>query len=186
MARLPPTLFRAKGNAMDAPNDITLRLVPLDDTFALRKAVLRPWLTREEYRATYAGKGEHFHVGALRDRTVISTAGFIAGAHPDYTQAFGPLQWQLRGMASDPAVQGRGLGGRVLAFGIEELARRLAAAGQKGAALWCNGRTVAQAFYERHGFRPIGDLFETPGTGPHYVFWRKVEAAIADSPPSSV
>ena len=100
----------------------------------------------------------------------------MTGAHTDYMNEFGPRQWQLRGMASDPSVQGRGIGGRVLTFGLEELARRLAAAGQASAVVWCNGRTGAQAFYQRHGFRPIGNLFETPGTGPHYVFWRKVAA----------
>lgn len=154
---------------------ITIRLVALDDTFALRKAVLRPWLTLEESRATWAGCGEQFHVGALQDGRVVSTAGFLIEAHPDYGDVFGPLQWRLRGMASE--LQGQGLGGRVLDFGIAELARRLAARGEPTAALWCSGRTGAQRFYERHGFRPIGALFETPGTGPHYVFWRWVEAA---------
>jgi GNAT superfamily N-acetyltransferase len=97
-------------------------------------------------------------------------------ALPDYLDAFGPLQWRLRGMASDPALQGQGLGGRVLEFGVDEVARRLGAAGQSSAGVWCSGRTGAQRFYERLGFAAIGDLYETPGTGPHYVFWRKVVA----------
>ncbi|WP_193366751.1 GNAT family N-acetyltransferase [Pelagibius marinus] len=168
---------------MDTPGtltDITLQLVDLDETFELRRAVLRPWLTPAEAAATYAGAGEHFHVGALQGgpqgKRLVSTAGFMAEAQPDYAEDFGPEPWRLRGMASDPAVQGRGLGGRVLEFGIAELARRLAARGEDSAVVWCNGRTGAQTFYERHGFRPIGALFETPGTGPHYVFWRRVAA----------
>lgn len=158
-----------------ALSDIAIRLVDLDATFELRRDVLRPWLTPETARATYAGKGEHFHVGALLEGRVVSTAGFAMEAHPDYAAAFGPVQWRLRGMATYPAFQGGGLGGRVLVFGIEELARRLRTAGQDAAVVWCNGRTGAQGFYERHGFQPIGALFETPGTGPHYVFWRKVD-----------
>ena len=158
------------------PADITIQLVPLDDTFALRKAVLRPWLTLEEARASWAGFDEHFHVGALQAGRVVSTAGFVIEAHPDYVKEFGAQQWRLRGMASDPTVQGQGLGGQVLDFGSAEIARRLRATGEASATLWCNGRTGAQRFYERHGFQPIGDLFETPGTGPHYVFWRRVEA----------
>lgn len=156
---------------------LAIRLVALDDTFALRKAVLRPWLTPEEARATWAGTPEHFQVGAVEDGRVVSTAGFLIEGQPDYGDVFGPLQWRLRGMASEPALQGRGLGGRVLDFGIAELARRLAARGEPSAALWCNGRTGAQRFYERHGFQAIGALFETPGTGSHYVFWRRVDAA---------
>jgi len=165
---------------MHTPAELTefpIRLVALDDTFALRKAVLRPWLTPEEARATWAGTPEHFQVGAIEDGRVVSTAGFLIEAHPDYGDVFGPLQWRLRGMASEPALQGLGVGGRVLDFGIAELARRLAARGEPSAALWCNGRTGAQRFYERHGFQAIGELFETPGTGPHYVFWRRVDAA---------
>jgi GNAT superfamily N-acetyltransferase len=157
--------------------ELSIRLVALDDTFALRKMVLRPWLTPEEARATWADVAEHFQVGAVGDGRVVSTAGFLIEAHPDYGNVFGPLQWRLRGMASEPALQGRGVGGRVLDFGIAELARRLAARGEPSAALWCSGRTGAQHFYERHGFRPIGDVYETPGTGPHYVFWRRVDAA---------
>jgi GNAT superfamily N-acetyltransferase len=162
---------------MDATADTPIQLVSLDDTFPLRKAVLRPWLTPEEARATWADTPEHFQVGAVQDERVVSTAGFLIEAHPDYGASFGPLQWRLRGMASEPALQGQGVGGRVLDFGIVELARRLAARGEPSAALWCNGRTGAQRFYERHGFHAIGALFETPGTGPHYVFWRRVDAA---------
>ncbi len=169
------------GMAMVPPetlSDIEIRLVALDETFALRKAVLRPWLTRADARAAYDGLEEHFQVGALRGGRLVSTAGFVIDTHPDYREApFGPLQWRLRGMATEPAQQGQGLGGRVVAFGIEEIARRLSAAGQTQATLWCNGRTGAQTFYQRCGFAPLGKVFETPGTGPHYVFWRNVDAA---------
>lgn len=164
---------------MNAPADLTefpIRLVELDDTFALRKAVLRPWLTPEEARATWADAREHFQVGAVRDGKVVSTAGFLIEAHPDYAAEFGPLAWRLRGMASEPALRGLGVGGRVLDFGIAEIARRLGARGAASATLWCSGRTGAQRFYERHGFQAIGDLYETPGTGPHFVFWRRVAA----------
>lgn len=158
------------------PHLIAIRFVELDETFALRKAVLRPWLTPEEARAPWAETPEHFQVGALHDGRVVSTAGFLIETQPEYGDLFGPLQWRLRGMASDPALRSRGLGGRVLEFGIAEIARRLAARGEAAAALWCNGRTGAQRFYERHGFQAIGELFETPGTGPHFVFWRRVAA----------
>lgn len=165
---------------MDAPTElpeISVALVDLDATFALRKAVLRPWLTPEAARATWADTAEHFQVGALRGGRVVSTAGFLIEAHPDYLTDFGPAPWRLRGMATLPEARSRGLGGRVLDFGIAEIARRLAAAGEASATLWCSGRTGARAFYERHGFQAIGDLYETPGTGPHYVFWRRIDAA---------
>ena len=161
--------------------EISIGLITLDDTFPLRKAVLRPWLTPETSRAPFADKPERFHVGARQngaeDGTVISTASFIVegearlnGLRPEAPR------WRLRAMATDPDFQGCGLGGRVLSFGMDELSRRLAARGESEAVLWCNGRTGAERFYRRHGFSPIGDVFETPGTGPHYIFWRRVAA----------
>jgi len=161
-----------------APRDIVVKLVGLDDTFALRKAVLRPWLTPERSRAAYAGYDEQFHVAALRDGQVVSTAAFLVDPHPEQRAApFEALQWRLRGMATAAELQGQGLGGEVLRFGLAEIARRLAARGQASATLWCNGRTTAERFYRRHGFQPIGAVVETPRTGPHCIFWRRVEAA---------
>jgi hypothetical protein len=50
-----------------APHDggVSVSLVALEDTFALRKAVLRPWLTHEICLEMYGGDGEHFNVGAF-------------------------------------------------------------------------------------------------------------------------
>ncbi len=168
---------------MSAPDpqplpDLRVDLITLEAAFELRRAVLRPWLTLQEARAPYAGVDEHFHVGAKAEGQVVGTAGFVTETQPDYDgTVFRTRQWRLRGMATEPAFQGCGLGSRVLDFGIGELARRLTLRGEARAVLWCNGRTPAQSFYERHGFRAIGEVFETPGTGPHYVFWRTVVAA---------
>lgn len=166
-------------SSLVSSSDCTLQLVELAETFELRRDVLRPWLTREMVEETYAGQGEHFHCGALQDGRLVSTAGFAAERHPGYESEFGAVQWRLRGMATFPECRGRGLGGAVLEFGLTELSRRLAVQQAVSAVVWCNGRTGAQSFYERHGFRPIGEIFETPGTGPHYVFWRRIDAAAA-------
>jgi hypothetical protein len=44
---------------------VSVSLVALEDTFALRKEVLRPWLTHEMCLEMYGGGGEHFDVGAF-------------------------------------------------------------------------------------------------------------------------
>jgi GNAT superfamily N-acetyltransferase len=67
-------------------------------------------------------------------------------------------------MATLEHVRGRGIGGLLLARGIREALDR------KGILLWCNGRVSARQFYERHGMRAVGDEFESPNTGPHYLF----------------
>src|SRR3546814_19463066 len=113
--------MRSSMSASGTDLEFPVRLVDLEETFALRKAVLRPWLTPEEARATWADTPEHFQVGALQNgphgSRVASTAGFLVEAHPDYGALFGPVQWRLRGMASEPAPArksgGEGQGGCV-------------------------------------------------------------------------
>jgi len=82
--------------------------------------------------------------------------------------AAGGRWWRIRGMATEPAWRGRGLGRSVL----ELLLERAAAAG--GGTVWCNARVPALGFYRRAGFRSIGEVFEAPGIGPHVVMWRRV------------
>lgn len=58
--------------------------------------------------------------------TLISTAGFVREPHPgEHADAFGPrdAQWRLRGMATISELQGRGIGGMVLEFGVCEVAK---------------------------------------------------------------
>ncbi len=71
-------------------------------------------------------------------------------------------------MATDPSVRGQGYGAALLLEGM----RVAAAAGAE--LVWCNARVVALGFYEVHGFRAVGPVFETAGGIPHRVAWRPV------------
>jgi len=66
-------------------------------------------------------------------------------------------------MASLPEVRGQGYGAAALRYGIAEIRRRA------GRLLWCNARSGAVGFYETLGFSIVGDEFEIPPIGPHYV-----------------
>jgi ribosomal protein S18 acetylase RimI-like enzyme len=61
-----------------------------------------------------------------------------------------PTEAQIRYMAVDPALSGRGFGGRIL----RELERRALAAGVKRIVL--NARKGAVAFYRKHGYAIAG------------------------------
>jgi predicted GNAT family N-acyltransferase len=69
--------------------------------------------------------------------------------------------WQLRGMATDPAVRGTGAGRALVAEGLA----RVAALG--GDLVWCDARVAAVGFYERMGFRVVTEQFDKPEGGPH-------------------
>jgi predicted GNAT family N-acyltransferase len=69
--------------------------------------------------------------------------------------------WQLRGMATDPAVRGTGAGRALVAEGVA----RVAALG--GDLVWCDARVAAVGFYERMGFAVVTEQFDKPEGGPH-------------------
>jgi len=79
-----------------------------------------------------------------------------------------PGAWRLRGMATDEARRGAGIGARVLAAVLTHVAS------QSGGLVWCNARTPARRFYERAGFTVHGDEWDDPEIGPHVAMWRAV------------
>ena len=83
--------------------------------------------------------------------TVVGTATMIS---------HGPDVAQLRGMATDSAWAGNGVGRAVL-----EAAHKLAGS----RSLWCDARMSAHDFYARFGWVAEGEIFEIPRVGPHTV-----------------
>lgn len=65
--------------------------------------------------------------------------------------------WQLRGMATDADWRGKGEGRRLLEAVVRDV----------GEPMWCNARSTAVPFYERAGWRVVGEPFEIAGIGPH-------------------
>jgi ribosomal protein S18 acetylase RimI-like enzyme len=64
-------------------------------------------------------------------------------------------------MATEEAWRSRGIGSAVLAAVLDHVAER------GGRVLWCNARLGAVAFYERAGFRRVGEEWDEPYIGPH-------------------
>lgn len=138
----------------------TVRQISTEQTYDLRSRVLRPGLPVEQSK--YPADPEAVHFGAFEGEALVS----IVTAHPEENARWPAAgQWRIRGMATDPAHQGRGLGG-------EGLRALLAWGKAKGIPLfWCNARKRAIPFYESHGFAVVSELFEIPGIGPHKVMW---------------
>lgn len=140
-------------------------LVPLREVLPLRHAVLRPGLPVEA--AVFPGDEgpDVFHIAAYDVGGVVRAC---ATFFPEGLPAEDAPAYRLRGMATDPAARGRGLGAAVLRAGLAEAAAR-------GAGLvWCNARTSAAGFYARHGFVGRGEEFIIEGVGPHRVFAIKI------------
>lgn len=74
----------------------------------------------------------------------------------------GGFGYRIRGMAVDEGHRGSGYGRRLME-GCQELAREL------GTGLWCNARVNAIPHYQACGFERVGEEFDMPNIGPHYV-----------------
>ena len=134
-----------------------VRPVPLEQTRALRQAVLRPYMTVDEM-AGHEPSGS-VAAGAFEGDELVSVG--LVGREGD------PGAWRVRGMATAPHARGRGAGAAVLDALV------LHAADQGATSVWCNARVRAIPLYERAGFIVVSDVFEPPDIGPHVRMERR-------------
>ena len=145
-----------------------VRRISAAETVAVRWPILRTGMPREA--AIFPGDDapETQHFGAFRGDRLVGVASIYPAPFPDRPEAAGA--WQLRGMATLPEVRGLGCGGALVAACL------LAAREKGGGLLWCNARSPAVGFYEKHGLCAIGAEFEIPTAGPHFRMWTALPA----------
>ncbi|MGY6562181.1 MAG: GNAT family N-acetyltransferase [Luteibaculaceae bacterium] len=144
-----------------------VRFIEPHETFLLRHKVLWPHLETVEECTMEGDTAEgNFHLGVLdMNDMVVAIGSFVQDIHPEFGDQ---NQYRLRAMASDPDKKGSGLGTLLLneAFTILQ---------DKGInILWCDARLAAVPFYEKLGFIKIGDIYQKPNVGPHYLMYREL------------
>ena len=142
-----------------------VRFIRTEDTYALRLLVLRPGGVIEDTHFANDRLEGSFHLGVVLDDAIICVGSFYPEKHQFLK---GWKQFRLRGMATHPDHQNKGVGERLMRFAMEHLQAQMADL------LWCNARIKAVPFYERLGLRVDGDPLEIPGIGTHYLMWRKI------------
>ncbi len=144
---------------------MVVKFIRTADTYPLRLKVLRPGGTLEDCDFPNDRLEGSFHLGTHAGDERISVASFYPEKHPALN---GWKQFRLRGMATDPAFQGKGAGKRLMQFAVDHLKDL------RVDVIWCNARTAAVPFYEKLGFVTKGDEFQIPGIGPHFLMIRKL------------
>jgi len=140
-----------------------VRVISASDSRPLRQQVLRPSQTVEDVART---DDDHAtYLGVFVDAVLVACASV---SHEPPPGSADPAAWRLRGMATSPHSRGCGFGSDALRAAITQ-AR---AAG--GGLLWCNARTPARPFYEKHGFVASGAEFDISGAGPHFLMSREI------------
>jgi len=145
--------------------------VPAARLYDLRRRVLRE--DRADVDVTNPGDDlatSRHYAGVVGDRVVVS-ASFYAAPAPATVPTAGPTaepSFQLRYMACDDDLRGKGLGGRVLTHALDDLVR------QGARRAWAYARVGARDFYRRAGWSEVDDsLFVSAETGiDHVVIYR--------------
>ncbi len=141
-----------------------IRFISTQETLTLRSSELRDG---QDINLCYFEGDEEpttFHVGYFEDTKLISVATF----HKNSREGLNGIGFQLRGMATHPDYQKRGIGNQLLNFAIVFLR------GQNANYLWCNARKAAYRFYLGIGFEFISQEFEIPKIGMHRVMYLKI------------
>jgi GNAT superfamily N-acetyltransferase len=149
--------------------------VPASAVRPLRRHLLRPDLPTEGL--IYPGDDDPLalHLGAVAEGRLFGIATIYPEAPPQKLQGAIPeaayrdgASFRLRGMATRPDQQRRGIGRRLMEGTFYH-------ALDAGASYyWCNARVGAKQFYESMRLEAVGDIFDLGPAGPHYVMWRRL------------
>jgi ribosomal protein S18 acetylase RimI-like enzyme len=128
-----------------------VEIVAALETYELRHRVLNRGPTPADAAAKDDGDPDSAHFAIKIDGAVVAT-GTVR--RRDSPRGGVGSHWQIRGMAVEPELRGRGLGTAVLTAITDHVAAR------GGDLVWCYVRIAAKTLYERHGFVAEGDAFD--------------------------
>jgi ribosomal protein S18 acetylase RimI-like enzyme len=139
---------------------VSLNSVRLEDVIELRHEILRSGQPRSSCYYPEDSYRHTIHYAASIDDLIVGCASVYKESHPDFTLK---QSWRIRGMAVKETLQGQNIGTQLLETCINHAIK------MKGDVIWCNARDNAVKFYKKRGFKIIGDEFELPNIGPHYL-----------------
>ena len=108
-----------------------------------------------------------FHIGAVKNGTVVGTSTFIIDLN---TKIETKNQYRLRAMATSELVRGEGIGKQIIEFAVKKLKQ------MNVEILWCDARLKATGFYDKKGFKTLGDVYNVPEIGLHKLMVLEVES----------
>jgi GNAT superfamily N-acetyltransferase len=142
--------------------DLTVVELAAEETHPLRLTVLRGDTPSRSVTFAEDHLPGTFHLGVRDGDVLVAISTWIPRPHHDEPGV------QLRGMATAPDLQGRGVGALLLEAGCLR-------AGTIAPLVWARARDTALPFYLRHGFVVEGDGFIDEHTAkPHHLITRRL------------
>jgi ribosomal protein S18 acetylase RimI-like enzyme len=145
---------------------LKVKQINANDTHELRHKMLRQGLPIDECVFKGDEDDQSFHLGAFVEGKLVSVASFYFDRNHDFDDE--PNQYRLRGMATKPDHQRKGLSQELLKMAFPIIKQNFCSL------LWCNARTSAVGFYQKAGFEKMGEEFEIPSVGSHFLMYKKL------------
>lgn len=159
MGAFPDNLHAPTAEAM------RIRFIKPPETHLLRQLVLRPGQPLDEMEWPQDEAADSFHLAMEDQGMILAVASFQKERHE---RLLGWKQFRIRGMATHPDHQGKGIGTQLLRFGLDHLRA------MKADLVWCNARSGALRLYAKEGFAEEGGPFVLEGIGEHYLMYKRL------------
>ena len=140
-----------------------IKLIEAKDTYEIRKKELRKNMNLSSQFSRDFDKNT-FHLGLFQNEKLISIVSFMKTNN----EMLSGEQYQLRGMATLVDFQGKSYG-KMLVFEAEKILKK-----KNVKVVWCNARVAVLDFYKKQGFQIIGEEFDIPQIGGHYVMFKEI------------
>ena len=144
-------------------------IISSTSTYSIRKKVLWPHITNENYSISIDEHKDTFHLGTFINEKIISIGTFIKENNTKFNCK---LQYRLRAMATDENYRNIGAGKNLFSKGLEILKNN------KIELLWCDARLIAIPFYQSMNMKSLSGTYNIPKIGPHktmYIYLKSKE-----------
>ena len=142
-----------------------IKEIQASETYWVRQEVLRKGKPIETCYFEGDDAETTMHFGIEHQREII---GVVSIYQVNNKLFDAEIQFQIRGMAVLEAHQKKGYGALLI-----ERAEKYCFE-QKARVIWFNAREKAVPFYEKSGYQTMGNSFEIPEVGKHYVMFKVI------------
>lgn len=141
-----------------------LKEITITEAFSVRHPVLREGKPLESCHFEGDDLATTKHFGYFNNNNLIGIISVFKKDNVFFEQS----QFQIRGMAVLTTHQKKGIGAALVRLAEQYIES------QKGRLIWMNARIIAVEFYEKSGYQIIGNSFEIPEIGTHYVMFKNI------------
>lgn len=144
---------------------IQIQKIAPEECYPIRQQVLWQHKNIDDCGIAVDHQKDAFHLGAFFNGELVCIGSFFK---QNNTKFSAHSQYRLRAMATLPKAQNKGIAKVLLEQSFTEMQLN------NIDLLWCDARIVAKGFYTKLGFATIGDSYEIPIIGTHYLMYKKI------------